>query len=58
MMEVDEEDWPGGYDAVDGGATASVAVVLDGRTLIYGAVGDSAGLLAVPAAARAPLKVA
>ena len=27
-MEVDEADW-GGYDAVDGGTTASLAVLLD-----------------------------
>ena len=28
VMEVDEADW-GGYDAVDGGTTASLAVLLD-----------------------------
>ena len=28
VMEVDEEDWELGYDAVDGGSTASVAAVL------------------------------
>ena len=30
VMEVDEEDWDLGYDAVDGGSTASVAAILDG----------------------------
>ena len=33
----------GALEAVDGGTTASVAVVLDGKTLIYAAVGDSCG---------------
>ena len=47
-MEVDEEEWPLGYDAVDGGSTASVAAIIDGKTLVYAAVGDSAGLLAIP----------
>mmetsp|Transcript_69798 Transcript_69798/g.115924 ORF Transcript_69798/g.115924 Transcript_69798/m.115924 type:complete len:698 (+) Transcript_69798:40-2133(+) len=35
-------------DAVDGGSTASIAVVIDGHQLVYAAVGDSAGILAVP----------
>ncbi|EOD13520.1 hypothetical protein EMIHUDRAFT_444364 [Emiliania huxleyi CCMP1516] len=48
VMEVEEEDWPLGYDAVDGGSTASVAAIVDGRTLVYAAVGDSAGILAQP----------
>eukprot|EP00967_Tisochrysis_lutea_P077683 scaffold105562_cov30-Tisochrysis_lutea.AAC.3 len=30
-MEVEEEDWPLGYDAVDGGSTASIAAIVDGR---------------------------
>merc|ERR1719446_1129485 len=38
-----------GYDVVDGGSTASVGVLIDGRSLVYAAVGDSAGILAVPA---------
>ena len=38
VMEVDEEDWELGYDAVDGGSTASVAAILDGKTLVYAAV--------------------
>ena len=45
VMEVDEEDWELGYDAVDGGTTASVAAVIDGlewldvdlvRSLVHG----------------------
>ena len=45
-MEVDPDEWPLGYDAVDGGTTASIAAIIDGRRLIYAAVGDSAGVLA------------
>ena len=30
VMEVDPEEWPLGYDAVDGGSTASVAAIIDG----------------------------
>jgi len=52
VMEVDEEDWDLGYDAVDGGSTASVAAILDGKTLVYAAVGDSCSLFGVPAATR------
>jgi hypothetical protein len=33
-MDVDEEDWPLGYDAVDGGSTASVAAIVDGRCTV------------------------
>ncbi|KAL3923647.1 MAG: hypothetical protein SGPRY_004154, partial [Prymnesium sp.] len=48
VMEVEESDWELGYDAVDGGTTASVAAVVDGRTLIYASVGDSCGVFAKP----------
>ena len=33
------------WDAVDGGTTATVALVLHGRTLVVGAVGDSSAVL-------------
>ena len=33
------------YDAADGGTTASVCALIDGRTLVYAAAGDSCGLL-------------
>lgn len=46
--QVEESDWELGYDAVDGGTTASVAAVVDGRTLIYASVGDSCGVFAKP----------
>ena len=48
VIDVDEEDWPLGYDAADGGTTASVAALLDGRTLVYAAAGDSCSVLGVP----------
>lgn len=54
VMEVDEEDWPLGYDAVDGGSTASVAAILDGKTLVYAAVGDSCSIFAVPPKTKGP----
>ena len=50
---VDLRAWP----SCAGGATASVAVVLDGKTLVYAAVGDSCGLLGVPAAGGVAAKV-
>lgn len=45
QMEVDEF-CPLGYDVVDGGTTATVAALVDGRTLVVAAVGDSCGVLA------------
>jgi len=48
VMEVDEEEWELGYDAVDGGTTASVAAIIDGRTLVYASAGDSCGVFAKP----------
>ena len=53
---MEEEDWPLGYDAVDGGSTASVAAIVDGRTLVYAAVGDSAGILAQPGGGEAKVE--
>lgn len=52
VMEVDEEEWELGYDAVDGGSTASVAAIIDGTTLVYAAAGDSCSLFGVPAPTR------
>ena len=54
VMEVDEEDWPLGYDAVDGGSTASVAAIIDGERLVYAAVGDSCSLYGVPGVGGQP----
>ncbi len=48
MFECPVEDWKLGHDAADGGTTASVAALVDGRTLVYATVGDSCGVLAVP----------
>ena len=48
VMEVDEEDWDLGYDAVDGGSTASVAAILDGKTLVYAAVREARALTPTP----------
>lgn len=50
-MEVDEA-CPLGYDVVDGGTTATLAALLDGRTLVVAAVGDSCGVLATCARGR------
>eukprot|EP00306_Pavlova_sp_CCMP459_P000984 CAMPEP_0185179072 /NCGR_PEP_ID=MMETSP1139-20130426/31827_1 /TAXON_ID=298111 /ORGANISM="Pavlova sp., Strain CCMP459" /LENGTH=672 /DNA_ID=CAMNT_0027744907 /DNA_START=152 /DNA_END=2171 /DNA_ORIENTATION=- len=44
-MEVDEY-CPLGYDVVDGGTTATIAALVDGRTLVYAMIGDSCGVLA------------
>ena len=41
-----DEASPLGYDVVDGGTTATLAVLLDRRTLVVAAVGDSCGVLA------------
>jgi len=46
-----ESDGVGGLQPCDGGATASVAALIDGSRLVYAAVGDSAGILAHPSAA-------
>jgi len=48
VIDVDDDDWPLGYDAADGGTTASVAALVDGRTLIYASSGDSCSVLGVP----------
>ena len=45
VFDVDESDWHLGYDAVDGGTTGSVAAVIDGRTLVYAAAGDSCAIM-------------
>jgi hypothetical protein len=50
---VNPAEWPLGYDAADGGTTASVGAVVDGRTLVYAGAGDSCALLGVPPAKRA-----
>ena len=42
------------WDAVDGGTTASVMALIDGERIVYAAVGDSAGLIAVRAGGGAP----
>ena len=44
-MDEDEDDEDGRWDAVDGGTTATVAVVLRGTTLVLGCVGDSSAAL-------------
>ena len=48
VQDVDEDEWPLGFDAADGGTTCSVGALIDGRTLIYAAAGDSCALLGVP----------
>jgi serine/threonine protein phosphatase PrpC len=48
VQEVAEEDWPLGFDAADGGTTVSLGAIVDGRTLVYAAAGDSCALLGVP----------
>jgi len=48
VMKVDEEEWELGYDAVDGGTTASIAAIIDGKTLVFASVGDSVGIFARP----------
>jgi hypothetical protein len=55
-MEVDEY-CPLGYDVVDGGTTASVAALVDGRTLVYAAVGDSCSVLSSCARGAQPARV-
>jgi len=55
VQDVDEEEWPLGYDAADGGTTASIGALIDGRTLIYASAGDSCSLLGLPAASGAPI---
>ena len=48
VQEVEEDEWPLGFDAADGGTTCSLGALVNGRTLIYAAAGDSCSLLAVP----------
>ncbi|KAJ1616891.1 hypothetical protein T492DRAFT_1103858, partial [Pavlovales sp. CCMP2436] len=50
-QEVDEY-CPLGYDVVDGGTTCTLAALIDGRTLVVAAVGDSCGVLANCAGGR------
>ena len=38
------------YDAADGGTTASIGALIDGKTLVYAAAGDSCAVLGVPRA--------
>ena len=45
IVDEDEDDEDGRWDAVDGGTTATVAVVLRGTTLVLGCVGDSSAAL-------------
>ena len=56
VMEMPEEEWPLGFDAADGGTTCSVGALIDGRTLVYAAAGDSCALLGVPLGKRAAAK--
>ena len=52
VQDVDDDEWPLGFDAADGGTTCSVGVLLDGRHLVYAAAGDSCSLLGVPNASK------
>lgn len=44
-LEAEEEEEEAKWDAADGGTSATVAVLLHGRTLVVAAVGDSSALL-------------
>ena len=57
-LEAEEEDEEAEWDAADGGTTATVAVLLHGRTLVVAAVGDSSALLLARDSAGQPVHAA